>query len=305
MTRVLVTGAGGQLGGAIADEFGPDHEVTATTRADLDITDSAAIAAIVERVAPAVIVNCVGYNAVDAAEDAPRDALTVNAFAVRSLARAAVRASAVFVHYSTDFVFDGTSTRPYTEDDRPNPRSVYAESKLLGEFFARDVPRHYVLRVESLFGGRRRRSSVDLIVDAILARREARVFADRTISPSYTFDVARATREVVRREIPSGIYHCVNGGSVTWLGLAEEALRRLHVEAPIVPVRLQDVSLRAERPLYSVLSNERLASFGIVMPPWSDALARYLLRRTAEDSGRLVHQATNLSSDRETGGQSG
>jgi dTDP-4-dehydrorhamnose reductase len=286
--RVLVAGAAGQLGSAIVALFRSEFDVTPLTRADLDITNDRAVAAVIPPLAPAIIINCAAYNNVDGAEDAPLEALAVNAFAVRALARAARTVDALFVHYSTDFVFDGHSSRPYTEDDQPNPRSVYAASKLLGEWFARDAPRHYVLRVESLLGGERRTSSVDRIADAIFEGREARVFADRTLSPSYTPDVAWATRELIDRRAPVGLYHCVNGGSVTWAGLAQEAVVRLGMAAQLVPVSVADVKLRAQRPQFAALSNARLSALGIVMPSWTDALARYLEIRAASRSASLL-----------------
>ncbi len=150
--RIAVVGARGQLGAAVVHECGSDHEVIAFARADLDIGDEAAVGAAMTRVRPDVIVNGAAFTNVDAAEDHPVDALTINAFGVRALARAARTAGAALVHYSTDFVFDGAASAPYTEADRPNPQSTYAASKLLGEWFALDAPRAYVLRVESLFG---------------------------------------------------------------------------------------------------------------------------------------------------------
>ena len=150
--RVLVTGASGQLAGAIATVFGRDSDVTALARAALDITDDRAVNDAVAAHRPDVVVNCAAYNDVDGAETEPVAALDVNAFAVRGLARAAAAAGATLVHYSSDFVFDGTASRPYTEDDRPNPQGVYAASKLLGEWFALEAGKALVLRVESLFG---------------------------------------------------------------------------------------------------------------------------------------------------------
>src|SRR4029077_20706647 len=121
-------------------------------RADLDIADDAAVEAAMSRARPDVIVNAAAFTDVDAAEDQPVAALATNAFGVRALARAARTHGALLVHYSTDFVFDGAASAPYTEADRPNPQSTYAASKLIGEWFALDVSRAYVLRVESLFG---------------------------------------------------------------------------------------------------------------------------------------------------------
>ena len=132
---------------------------------------------------PDAVVNCAAYNDVDGAEDHASDAIRVNALAVRALARACADAGAALVHYSTDFVFGGDAERPYSEDDEPAPQSVYASSKLLGEWFAAVATRHYVLRVESLVGGTHRRGSVDRIAAAILHGQPVRAFRDRTVTP--------------------------------------------------------------------------------------------------------------------------
>jgi dTDP-4-dehydrorhamnose reductase len=284
--KILVTGAAGHLGAVIAREFASAHQVVLLDMADLDITDHAAVGARVAQERPDAIVNCAAYNDVDGAEDEPVAALKVNAFAVRSLARAAADSEAVLVHYSTDFVFDGTTTRPYVEEDEPNPQGVYASSKLLGDSFAMDAPRHYVLRVESLFGtgggpNQRRRSSIDAILGTLSAGGEARVFKDRVVSPSYVQDVAWATRQVIERAPPFGLYHCVNSGYCTWYELALELGR--HVPGgQAIPVSVADVSLRAHRPQFAALSNAKLASVGIAMPDWRDALARHVASRRRE-----------------------
>src|SRR5688500_12423443 len=120
--RVAIVGARGQLGAALVQEFASGHEVHPFARADLDLAVDAAVAAALERVRPEVIINAAAFNDVDGAEDRPVAALTVNAFAVRALAQAASAVNAALVHYGSDFVFDGTATQPYNEDDRPNPR---------------------------------------------------------------------------------------------------------------------------------------------------------------------------------------
>lgn len=280
MTRIAVVGARGQLGAAVAHEFRPDHHVIGFTHAELDINDPVAVQNVMATVSPDVIINCAAYNAVDAAEDHAVEALRTNAFAVRSLARAATAAGAVLVHCSTDFVFDGTNDRPYVEDDRPNPRSVYAASKLLGEWFAADAPRHYVLRVESLFGtapdGPPAKGSVEMIVSALRDGRAPRVFQDRTVSPTYVPHAARAIRELLARGAPAGLYHLVGSGHCTWLEFALAAAEILQVEPRVQPVRVADVTLRAERPKYCALSNAKLAAAGITLPTWKAALQDYL-----------------------------
>ena len=152
---------------------------------------------------PDVIINCSAYNAVDRAEDDPVTALAVNAFAVQSLARAAAAANAVFVHYSTDFVFDGLAEQPYVETDPTNPRSVYGQSKLVGEWLAGEAPAAYVLRVESLFGGPPREAASTRSSRRSESGQEAPVFVDRTVTPSYVEDVAAATWALVTSRAPA------------------------------------------------------------------------------------------------------
>jgi dTDP-4-dehydrorhamnose reductase len=280
MMRIAVVGARGQLGAAIVGEFMASHEVTPLGRADLDITDGTAVEAVMTRLRPEIIVNCAYNGDVDGAEDHPVEAFQANAFGVRALARAASASGATLIHYSSDFVFDGTAGRPYTEDDRPNPRSVYAVSKMLGEWFANDAPRAYVLRVESLFGrapnGPPAKGSVAGILKTMLEGGEPTVFEDRTVSPTYLLDAARATRQLVEAGAPPALYHCVNSGHCTWLEFALELARQLGIEPRLKPVRMADIPLRARRPQYCALSNEKLASIGIAMPAWQDALQRYL-----------------------------
>lgn len=274
--RVLVTGAAGQLGRAIVDRFSAASDVVARTREDLDVAREADVRRAARDARPDVIINCSAYNLVDRAEDDAAGALEVNGFAVLALARAARDADATLVHYGSDFVFDGRASEPYTETDRPVPESTYGLSKLLGEWFAAEAPRHYVLRVESLFGGGRAKSSIDKILGAIRAGEPARVFTDRTVTPSYVVDVAEATARLLEIRPETGIYHCVNSGAATWLGVAEEAARLLGREAQLVPVPVASVAMRARRPKYCALSNDKLRRAGIDMPTWQDALARYI-----------------------------
>jgi dTDP-4-dehydrorhamnose reductase len=184
------------------------------------------------------------------------------------------------VHYSTDFVFDGETPRPYVEADTPRPLGVYGASKLLGDWFALEAPGGYVLRVESLFGhsaaAGSRRGSLAAILDRIRAGDEVSVFVDRTVSPSYTADVAAATRQLIAAQAPPGLYHCVNGGAATWAAIAAESARLVERPLRLKPITLATAGLRAARPRYCALDPAKLASVGIVMPGWQDALARYV-----------------------------
>ena len=286
--KALVTGAAGQLGLEISRVFAQDGEVVAFPRARLDICDHEAVLQVTRETRPDVILNCAAYNDVDGAETDPVAAMQVNGFGVRSLAAAAREAGAVLVHYGTDFVFDGTADHPYDESASPEPQSVYATSKLLGEWFARGAPRHYVLRVESLFGGgaeavdptaRPLGSTVDRMVDAMLAGRPVRGFTDRTVSPSYVPDVAAATRSLVMGNAAVGLYHCVNTGRATWFEVARAAAIRLGCEPLLSPITMSEVQMRAAHPRFCALSNGKIVAAGATMPTWEDALDRYLAVR--------------------------
>ena len=280
--RVLVTGAAGRLGATIVSAF-KDHQVIAQPRGALDITDAAAVSEAVTAARPDVIINCAAFNDVDGAETAPEAALAVNAFAPRNLARAARDAGAVFVHYGTDFIFDGKATEPYEETAAPSPQSTYAASKLLGEWFALDAPGAYVLRVESLFGAAEnwtgRTGTFDNIIAGLEAGRDVRVFTDRTVSPSYVPDIAAATRHLVLTGAAPGVYHCVNSGQATWYEVAQETAELLGITPKLVPVSVKDVQLKARRPQFCALSPRKLAAAGFAMPSWRDALRRWLAGR--------------------------
>jgi len=275
--KVLIVGAAGQLGQAMATRLRSDHEVTAWTRQDIDLTRHQDVREAIGELAPQAIVNCASFNHVDGAEDNPLIALDVNAMVVGTLARAAAALDAVLMHYSTDFVFAGTASTPYKETDPPEPRSAYAQSKLIGEWLACDAAQHYVLRVESLFGGPHRRSSVDRIVDLVRSGEPAPVFVDRVVSPSFVTDVADASAFILRTRPAAGLYHCVNSGYATWLTVGQEIVRRLgELDSALKPISVNDVKLRAERPQFAALDNAKLAKAGYKMPTWQDAIGRYL-----------------------------
>jgi dTDP-4-dehydrorhamnose reductase len=275
--KIVLAGAAGQLGQTMTARLSGEHAVTSWTRGDIDLTHHVDVREALLAARPDAIINCAGYNDVDRAEDEPVQVMDANALAVGTMARAAASLDAVFVHFSSDFVFSGEGSTPYTEEDLPEPRSVYAQSKLVGEWLAADSPKHYVLRVESLFGGPKRRSSVDRIADSVRTSRPIPVFTDRVVSPSFVVDVAEAAAHLLRVTAPSGLYHCVNSGFSTWFEVGREIARRLGMpDSPLTPVSVHDVKLRASRPVFAALDNSKLTAAGFAMPSWQDALGRYL-----------------------------
>lgn len=282
--KIAIVGGAGQLGAALARELSDDNiDVLALTRPALDVTAGDAVDRLTA-LAPDVIVNCSAWNDVDGAETNAAGATAVNCTGVGALAEAARRVGARFVHYSTDFVFDGAAEAPYDEESAASPLNCYGRTKLAGEVAARDAVKFYVLRLSSVFGGRAGegrggRGTIDRILDDLGAGRDVRAFTDRTVSPSYTVDVARATRMLLRMQAPFGLYHCVNSGWTTWHGLAVHAAQLRRSTSRIVPVVAADVAARARRPQFCALSNAKLAAAGCVMPTWQHALARHVARR--------------------------
>jgi len=278
-TRVLLTGADAQLAGAIRARFDGHCALTAVTRHDCDITSPAAVARAVATARPDVIINCASYNDVDGAEGDAQTALAVNGLAVGVLADAATAAGAVLLHYSTDFVFDpAVDTGPLSEGAPTSPRSIYAQSKLLGEILARRAPKHYVLRVASLFGGSRAKSSLDRMAAAIRRGDTVKAFANRTVTPSYVPDLADAAAALLAMDVPYGLYHCVNSGTATWVDVARAiaVASGVYPDRAVTPVPFDPAAFPARRPTYAALSNAALAAYGVTMPPWRDAIARFV-----------------------------
>lgn len=277
--KVLVTGATGQLGAAVAARLPhAGYDVIPLGRTECDLARPDHIAALADYT-PDVIVNCAAWTDVDGAESHPLEAADVNAIALSRLAKVSASTGARLVHISTDFVFQGDINRPLTEDDVPRPRGTYALTKLLGEWLALDAPRALVLRVESLFGGTRAKSSIDRIIDGLCSGAAVKTFSDRTVSPTYTLDAVDAIAALLHGDAPGGVYHCVNSGWTTWEGVGREILRLTGAPGSAEAVLMASVTMQVPRPLYCALSNQKLAQAGFTMPGWQDALRRHLAVR--------------------------
>lgn len=284
--RITVVGAPGRLGQFLCEELeSAGHHVTRLGRADLDVTDADAARRLVAAARPQVVVNCTAYNAVDAAENDLATAFGVNGHAPGILAVAAHEVGATFIHFGTDFIFDGTTPRPYTEEDAPNPLSVYGLTKLAGETEVLGrAPHSYVLRVASLFGGtgvRGHRATIDYIAETLMAGGTVRALVDRTVSPSYVPDVAGAVCRIIETPIPFGIYHCVSTDSTTWYDLAQFVAREMNLDGRVEPIEVASLKSVAPRPQFCALSNEKLRSAGIDVPDWQSAVSRHVGQRVA------------------------
>ncbi|NIR38414.1 MAG: dTDP-4-dehydrorhamnose reductase, partial [Actinobacteria bacterium] len=242
----------------------------------LDIRDPHAVDRLVTAWQPDVVVNCAAYTAVDRAEEEEEEAREINATAVGGLAAACNRVGAALVHVSTDYVFAGDASRPYREDDPVSPRSAYGRTKLQGEESARRADRHLIVRTAWLYG-RGGHNFVEAIRTQIEGGSERlRVVADQTGCPTFCDDLAGAVLALV--DVGArGLVHAVNSGHTTWHGFAEEIVRTLGVDLVVEPVPTSAFPRPAPRPAFSVLDTSHLTQLvGHPMPPWQDALHRYL-----------------------------
>lgn len=272
--RLLVTGAGGMLGGAVVgagEQAG--HEVQAAVRAQLDVTDGAAVMATMRDGAFDAVVNCAAYTEVDGAEVDRARAQAVNAHAAGHVARAAASVGAFVVHVSTDYVFDGSKDAPWVESDPVGPLGVYGETKLAGErAVVEAAPEHAIVRTAWLFGAGGR-NFVDTMLDLGRSREEVSVVVDQVGSPTWTGHLAGALIEIAERR-DAGIHHVAGSGACSRLELAVEAFACGGVDCRVLPAAAGDFPLPAPRPAYSVLGTERLRP--VLLPAWQDGVAAYL-----------------------------
>ena len=291
---VLLFGGNGQVGHELRRSLRALGNVVVTTRsgelpvgarcevADFDRPDT--LAALVERVAPAIVVNAAAYTAVDKAEDDVDAAFRTNAEAPGVLARACALRDIPFVHYSTDYVFDGQGSRPYREDDQTAPLGVYGASKLAGEDAIRAAgDRHLILRTAWVYG-RHGHNFMKTMLRLGADRDELRVVADQVGTPTPAALIADVTTELLGlRDAPSGTFHLTPRGETSWHGFAEaileEALARgLIPRAPkVIPIATSDYPTRARRPGYSRLDIGRLEQvLGRALPEWRTGLRQVL-----------------------------
>jgi dTDP-4-dehydrorhamnose reductase len=289
---ILILGAAGQLGHDLGRTYKGEAPLELRDRSQLDVTDREAAERLLAKLEPSVVINCTAYNLVDDAEkDNGEAAFTLNADAVRRLGGAVARTGAVFVHFSTDYVFGkrrpSEPKLPWKESDVAEPLGAYGRSKLAGEEMARLNPRHFVFRVCGLYGvaGRRekRPNFVERILSLAAQKKKLKIVDDQVLTPSYTLDTAVKVWQVLDKALPQGrfgVYHVTNSGECSFFEFAKTALQLAGVKADLQPTTLAEYGAPAPRPPYSVLAHDGLKALGLDdMPHWKDALKRYLKER--------------------------
>jgi dTDP-4-dehydrorhamnose reductase len=282
--KYAVIGAAGQLGRDLCPRL--SGEVVALSRAEAELTKPELLRSTLSALRPDAVINCAAYNFVDKAESEAEAAFAVNARGVRDLAITCRDLSATLVHFSTDYVFglDATRRTPWLETDAPGPVSLYALSKLAGEYLVRSIcPRHFVIRTCGLYGvwgsGGKGGNFVETMLRVAGMGKPLRVVADQVCTPSYTVDVASATAALVETD-HFGLYHVTNADSCSWHQFAAAIFELTGVKADLAPITSEQFGAAARRPGYSVLDNAKLAKTGVTpLRGWREALAVYLDER--------------------------
>ena len=282
--KILMLGKTGQVGGALTPLLrqlagsSADEAVVTLGRADVDLSDAAALAQAVQRVQPSLIVNAAAHTAVDRAETEPDIAFAINAMAPGVLAQQAAKLNALLVHYSTDYVFDGSQCTPYRESDPTHPLGVYGESKLAGEQAVQDSGcRHLLLRTSWVYDSTGRNFLTTMLR---LAKQHGklRVVGDQHGSPTSAAMIAEASLQLIRSMLnqpamQGGLYHLTAQGQTTWHGFAQAIMHKAGLDIPIEAITTADYPTPAKRPAYSVLDSSKLQrEFNYRLPDWQQAL---------------------------------
>lgn len=283
--KILLTGMTGQLGQELQTILPAVGEVTRRDRATLDLTQPDRIRQAIAEVRPDVVVNAAAYTAVDKSESEPELATAINGTGVRVLAEESQKIGARLLHISTDYVFDGTQSHPYSETDPTHPLGSYGKSKLVGEQAIQEVGGDFIiLRTAWVYGSGGKGNFVKTMLRLGGDREELRVVADQVGSPTWTGDLAGAIASIVQLAIPPGIYHYTNSGVASWYDFAvaifEEAKSLgfpLQVQR-VTPITTAEYPTPAKRPAYSVLSCAKIASvLGTYPPHWRQGLRQMLV----------------------------
>lgn len=286
--KILLTGATGQVGWELARTLLPIGDVLAVDRSQADLTNLDSLTAIVHQYKPDVIVNPAAYTAVDKAEADQEQAFLINAKAPGILAEAAKKLEALMVHYSTDYVFDGTKNSPYTETDATNPQNVYGASKLAGEQAIQAVGGDYLILRTSWVYASRGNNFLKTILRLVGEREELKIVADQVGAPTWARLIAEVTAHIVKQALlqkaasglNSGVYHLTSTSETSWYGFAQKIVEiareqgNINIKNKVInAIPTTDYPLPAQRPANSRLATERLEQqFGLTLPSWDNAL---------------------------------
>lgn len=284
--KIFIFGKTGQLGEQLyLQGISRKHKVIGFSHGELDITDKKAVETMVKKINPDIVFNATAYHVVLDCEVYPEKAFVVNAIAVRDIAEICYDLNIRFVHYSTDYVFDGKKGSPYEENDLPSPVQTYGVSKVAGEYMALVFnPKSIVIRASGVYGGkhgsRSKKGNFALNILKEKNKKTLEVSSEQVVNPTYSLDLAVATYELIKNKNVNGIYHLANEGYCSWAEFAAEIMKLVRSKTKIIPVDRSGQSGGARRPLFSALKNSRAAKLGVKLPSWQDAIRRYIITLT-------------------------
>ncbi|MFH1112247.1 MAG: dTDP-4-dehydrorhamnose reductase [Patescibacteria group bacterium] len=287
-SKILILGARGMLGTGLAQEFAGNNEFYPHTlqsvgvylwdRGEIDVTSEKQVKDKISYLKPEVVINATGYTDVDGAEDNQEMAFKVNAEAVKFITVACEQISARLVHFSTEYVFDGTDKNGYVEESIVKPLNIYGQSKAAGEKYVLAYSLGYLIRTSWLYGHAPQKGKprglnfIDTVQKLATEKPEVKIVNDQFGKPTYTKDLAKSVRELLIGSYQPGIYHLVNENVCSWYDLAKEIFKLKNVKTPLSPISSSEYPTKAKRPQYAVLLN-------IKLPPlrnWQEALKDYL-----------------------------
>jgi dTDP-4-dehydrorhamnose reductase len=280
--RIAVIGSTGQLGTDLMKALQSDHEVIGFMHKDLEVSDYNSCLKLKEQ-HPDVVINTAAFHKTDQCEDELIKTFSVNAIGARNVTMISKEIEAVTVFISTDYVFDGNKKEPYTEDEPASPINTYGISKLAGELYTKQNPKHYIARVASLFGKAGASGKGGNFVETMITKaRNGEVISvvdDMWMSPTYTKDAAGMLKRIVEMELPFGTYHMANQGYCTWFQFAQETFKITGLNPTLKPIKTHQLQVKASKPLFSALEDARLSKYGLQMREWRTALLEYLVEK--------------------------
>lgn len=282
MAKIVVLGSNGQLGSDLIKALSDDHELVASTHADVDAASFNVLSQLEQYVGVDYIINCIATTNVDGCEDNPQATFVINSGFVVQLAKFCQSHNIVLIHISTDYVFDGLSNKPYTELDQPSPLNVYGLSKYAGEVAVRNfAAKHFILRVSSLFGIAGASGKGGNFVTTMLRLANEKdswtVIDDQLTCPTHTLDIARAIKALIEQSVKEyGIYNCVSSSSCSWFEFTQEILRQSeHNPEKVKPISYREYKFKALRPQYGIMDVSKLGKY-YPMLDYKVALKEYL-----------------------------
>lgn len=280
--KIIIIGSTGQLGTDLMKTLKHEHEVIGLTHQDIEVTDYNSCL-ILKKHHPDVIINTAAFHKTDQCEEEPLKTFSVNATGTRNVATISKEIGATTIFISTDYVFDGSKNEPYKEDDTPNPINTYGISKLAGELYTKQNPKHYIIRLASLFGvagaSGKGGNFVETMITKAKKNETIRVVDDMWMSPTYAKDAATIIRKIMELKLPFGTYHATNRGYCTWFQFAKEIFKITGLDPTIKPIKTHQLKMKARRPRFSALKSIKLPKYGIQMREWKEALHGYLVEK--------------------------